>query len=97
MIAFVHIDKETEKTKNFSFIYKFITYPGEKEVAIITGEQIEKLRFMLNNADSGVENSESVYKIGEEIENMRGPLKGLHRELCYFEQDKPMIGVHIVF
>ena len=91
------LTKKQKKLKTYSFIYKFITYPGEKEVAIIPGEQIEKLRFMLNNADSSVEISESIYKIGEEIENMRGPLKSLHGELCYFEQDKPMIGVHIVF
>ena len=96
MIVFVHVDKETERTlRTYSFIYKFISYPGQKEAAIIPDDQIEKLKFMLNNADSAVEISDSVYKIGEEVEIVRGPLKGLYGELCYFEKEKPMIGVYL--
>ena len=50
---------------------------------------------MLHNADSAVEFSESVYEIGDEIEIVRGPLKGLYGELCYAEKGKPMIGVYV--
>ena len=96
MVVFVFVDKDIEKQlRTYSFIYKFISYPGQKEAAIIPDEQIEHLKFMLNNADSTVEVSNTIYEIGDEIEIVRGPLKGLHGELCYFEKDKPMIGVYL--
>ena len=78
-----------------AFIYKFISYPGQKEAAIIPNEQIEKLKFMLNNADSNVEVSDSVYEVGEEVEIVRGPLKGFSGELCYFEKGKPKVGIYL--
>lgn len=96
MVVFVLVDKEIEKQlRTYPFIYKFISFPGQKEAAIIPDKQIEHLKFMLNNADSTVEISNTIYKIGDEIEIMRGPLKGLYGELCYIEKDKPMIGVYL--
>ena len=96
MIVFVKVDKETEKIlKTYSFIYKFISYPGQKDAAIIPDEQIEKLKFMLNNAETAVEISDSIFEVGEEVEIVRGPLKGFSGELCYFEKGKPMIGVYL--
>ena len=96
MIVFVLVNKGEENIlRNNSFIYKFISYPGQKEAAIIPDEQIEKLKFMLHHADSAVEFSEYVYEIGEEVEIIRGPLKGLYGELCYTEQGKPMMGVYV--
>ena len=96
MVVFVLVDKGLEKIlMTFSFIYKFISYPGQKETAIIPNEQIEKLKFMLNNADSNVELSDSVYEIGNEVEIVRGPLKGLSGELCYIEKGNPKIGVYL--
>ena len=96
MIVFVQVDKETEKKlKTYSFIYKFISYPGQKEAAIIPDEQIENLKFMLKKADDVVKISDSTYKIGEEVEILRGPLKGMYGVLCYFEEDRPMLGIHI--
>ena len=94
MVVFVQVDKEIEKSLiTYSFIYKFISYPGQKETAIIPDEQIEKLKFMLNNADSIVEVYDSIYEVGEEIEIVRGPLKGFSGELCYFEKGKPKVGI----
>jgi len=96
MVVFVLVDKEIEKQlRTYSFIYKFISYPGQKEAAIIPDEQIEKLKFMLNNAETAVEISDSIFKVGEEVEIVRGPLKGFSGELCYFEKGKPMIGVYL--
>ena len=96
MVVFVQVDKEIEKSLiTYSFIYKFISYPGQKEAAIIPNEQIEKLKFMLNNADSNVEVSDSVYEVGEEVEIVRGPLKGISGELCYFEKGKPKVGIYL--
>ena len=94
MVVFVQVDKEVEKSLiTYPFIYKFISYPGQKETAIIPDEQIEKLKFMLNNADSNVEVYDSIYEVGEEIEIVRGPLKGFSGELCYFEKGKPKVGI----
>ena len=96
MIVFVWVDKGEENVlRNHSFIRKFISYPGQKEAAVIPNEQIEKLKFMLHHADSAVGFAESVYEIGDEIEIVRGPLKGLFGKLCYVEKGKPMIGIYV--
>ena len=96
MIIFVLVDKEEENNlRKNSFIYKFISYPGQVEAAVIPNEQIENLKFMLHNADSSVEFSDCPYEIGEEIEIVRGPLKGLYGELCYTEKGRPMVGIYI--
>ena len=96
MVIFVQVDKVSVKSLiTYSFIHKLISYPGQRDAAIIPDEQIDKLKFMLNHADSNVEVSDSVYEIGEEVEIIRGPLKGFSGELCYFEAGKPKIGVHL--
>ena len=96
MVIFILINKEEENNlRKSSLIYKFISYPGERGAAIIPNEQIDNLKFMLNHADAAVNFSEVVYEIGEEIEIARGPLKGLHGELCYIEKGKPMVGVYV--
>ena len=96
MVVFIWVNKEEENLlRKNSFIYKFISYPGQKNAAIIPNEQIDKLKFMLNHADSAVEFSDTIYEIGDEVEIVRGPLKGLYGELCYTEKGKPTIGVYV--
>ena len=86
MVVFILVNKEEENClRRSSIVYRFISYPGQKDVAVIPNEQIEKLKFMLHNADSAVEFSDTIYEIGEEIEILRGPLRGLCGELCYTE------------
>ena len=95
-IVFVRVDKKEEnELRKQSYIYRFISYPGQKEAARIPDEQIEQLKFMLGKADSPIEFADCVLEIGDEIEIVRGPLKGLYGELCYKEKGKPMIGVHV--
>ena len=96
MVIFISVDKQdVNNLRKISSIYKFISYPGQKEPAIIPNEQIEKLMFMLHHADTAVEFSETVYEIGDEVEIVRGPLKGLYGELCYTQKGKPTIGVYV--
>ena len=96
MVIFVLVDKEEEiNLRKSALVYKFISYPGSREAAVIPNEQVEKLKFMLHHADSAVEFSDTIYEIGEEIEIIRGPLKGLYGELCYTEKGNPMIGVYV--
>ena len=96
MVVFVLVDDVIEKElRRLPYVHRFIYYPGQKEAAIIPDEQIEKLKFMMNNAETGIEVSDSVYEVGEEVDVVCGPLKGLSGRLCYFEKDKPMVGIHI--
>ncbi|MBR5254489.1 MAG: UpxY family transcription antiterminator [Bacteroidales bacterium] len=96
MVVFALVNKELEKEiVKFSFVYKFMSYPGRKDVAKIPTEQIDMLKLMLEKANSSVEISHSVQKIGEKIEIIRGPLKGLSGELCYFDREKTKVGVYV--
>jgi transcription antitermination factor NusG len=96
MVVFIHTDEKTEKQiRNFSFIYKILSYPGHKETAVIPDVQIERLKFMLKHAESEVQLSEKLFSIGETVRIARGPLKGLEGELCYVTEDKPMVAIRI--
>ena len=50
---------------------------------------------MLNYADSNVEVTDSVFEVGQQVEIVRGPLKGFSGELCYFEKGKPKVGIYL--
>lgn len=97
MVIFILVDKEQYLSlRRSSIVYKFISYPGQKEAAVIPNEQIEKLKFMLHNADSAVQfSADAVYEIGEEVEIVRGPLQGLYGELCYTQKGNPMLGIYV--
>lgn len=96
MVVFAYVNKRVEQEiKSYSFVYKLLSYPGQSEAAIIPEEQIDRLKFMLSNADSKVKVAETVFELGEKIEIVRGPLKGLCGELCYVEDRKPMVGVYL--
>ena len=96
MVVFIYTNEEQEKQiKRLPYIYKFLTYPGDSAPAIIPNEQIEQLKFMLNNADSDVVMNDNIYKLGEKVKISRGPLKGLEGELCYINPNKPMVAIRI--
>ena len=84
MVVFVYTDEHTEKQiRNFSFIYKILSYPGSKSSAIIPDQQIDQLKFMLKHAESKVELNNNIFNVGEQVRISRGPLKGLEGEfLC---------------
>ena len=83
MVVFAQVDRQIEKRLiSYSFIHKLLSYPGEKDVAIIPDDQIEKLKFMLNNADSEVQISDNILEEGMCVRVIRGPLRGLEGELC---------------
>lgn len=96
MVLFIYVNrKQISDISKYSFVHKFISYPGRTEPAIIPNDQIERLKFLLHNAISCVELTNSRFEIGDKIEITRGPLKGLYGELCYIKKDKPMIGIRI--
>ncbi len=96
MVVFIYTDQKQEKQlKNYSFIHKILSYPGDKETAIIPDYEIERLKFMLRNADSQVEIIDRIFEIGQTIRITKGPLKGLEGELCNLNSEKPMVAVRI--
>ena len=83
MVVFVRLAKEEEdEFRRLPFIMKFITYPGAKELATpIPDEQIETLRFLLQKAEHSVKFTDKV-NIGDTVEVIRGPLRGLVGFCC---------------
>jgi transcription antitermination factor NusG len=96
MVVFVRLAQDEEDDfRRLSFILKFITYPGSKELTTpIPDEQIEKLKFLLRNADVKVSIVENL-KVGDRVRLVRGPMKGLEGELCYIEENKPIVAIRI--
>jgi transcription antitermination factor NusG len=96
MVIFVRLAQDEEDDfRRLSFILKFITYPGSKELATpIPDEQIEKLKFLLHNADAKVSIVENL-KVGDKVRLVKGPMKGLEGELSHIEENKPIIAIRI--
>ena len=96
MVVFVRLAKnEEDEFRRLPFIMKFITYPGAEELATpIPDEQIEKLKFLLHNADVKVSIVENL-KVGDRVRLVRGPMKGLEGELSYIEDNKPIVAIRI--
>ena len=96
MVVFVRLaQNEEDEFRRLSFILKFITYPGSKALATpIPDEQIEKLKFLLLNADAKVSIVENL-KVGDKVRLVRGPMKGLEGELSYVEENKPIVAIRI--
>lgn len=96
MVVFIRTDENTEKQiRTFSFIYKILSYPGQKSSAIIPDQQIDQLKFMLKHADSDVQFNNEGLKVGEMVRIARGPLKGLRGELSNITEEKPMVAIRI--
>ena len=96
LIVFVHADKATIKRLILHpFIHKLVSYPGQNAPAIIPDDQLEKLRFMLRHSDRPVEMKEHVFKTGDRVRIVRGPLKDLEGELCRIDDEKPMVAIQI--
>lgn len=96
MVVFIRVDEtEEKKVKTLSYIYKLISYPGQKTPATIPDIQVERLKFMLKHADSQVQLNERVFSVGETVCIARGPLKGLEGEVCKAPEDKTMVAIRI--
>lgn len=96
MIVFIHAEESALKTLGYhSFIYKLVTLPGQHTPAIIPDSQIDSLRFMLKQNEVPVEMMDRIFKTGDHVRIVRGPLKDLEGELCMVEADKPMVAVLI--
>lgn len=96
MIVFIHAEmEEIKKLVYHSFIHKLLTYPGQKTPAIIPDSQIDNLKFMLGQSETSVEMRDHVFKTGDRVRIICGPLKGIEGELCRVENGKTMVSVQI--
>lgn len=96
MIVFIHIPENAIKEiTNYPFIHKLLTAPGQRTPAIIPDAQIENLKFMLKQTEAQVEIKDRVFKTGDRVRIIRGPLKDLEGELCKVESDRPMVAVQV--
>lgn len=66
-----------EKVRGYSFVYRFLTAPGEHKPAAIPDEQIEQFKFMLGNSDSEITIEPLSIRKGDRIRVRRGALQGL--------------------
>ena len=96
MIVFIRAEKNSIKELAYhSFIHKLVTAPGERTPSIIPDEQIENLRFMLKQSEVQVEMRDHIFRTGDNVRIIRGPLKGLEGEICNVEPDKSMVAILI--
>ena len=96
MVVFVRADEATERTLRMqSFIRKFLTYPGQTAAAVIPDDQIDRLKFMLKQADSPVELREQHLQVGDRVRIVRGALQGLEGELYKSVPEKSMVAIRI--
>ena len=96
MVVFVHTDENTERTLRMqSFIRKILTYPGQTVAAVIPDDQIERLKFMLRQADSPVKMMEQNLQVGDKVQIVRGALRGLEGALCKYMSEKSMVAIRI--
>ena len=96
MVVFVHADEAVESILRMqSFIRKILTYPGQTVAAVIPDDQIDRLKFMLKQADSPVELREQHLQVGDRVRIVRGALQGLEGELCKSVTEKSMVAIRI--
>ncbi|WP_455663845.1 UpxY family transcription antiterminator [Phocaeicola sp.] len=78
MMLFVKLSsEEIKKVRNFSFVYKLLTAPGESVPAVIPEEQIDQFKFMLGNSDSEITIEPLTVQKGDKVRVRRGSLRGL--------------------
>ena len=100
MVVFVRATvREEEWLRNQSFIRKLLALPGSDEdkkrfATPIPDNQIEKLRFLLENAETEV-SIVSNFKIGDFVRVTSGPLKGLEGVVSEADEKNSIVGIQI--
>ena len=100
MVVFVRATaSEEEWLRNQSYIYKLIALPGSNEdkqnfATPIPDYQIERLKFMLENAESEV-TIVSNLKVGDAVRVVSGPLRGLEGVISEADEKGSIVGIQI--
>lgn len=100
MVVFVRAtENEEEWLRNQSFIHKLLALPGSDEdkkrfATPIPDNQIERLKFLLENAESKV-TIVSNFKVGDSVRVISGPLKGLEGVVSEVDEKSSIVGIQI--
>ncbi len=100
MVVFVRATViEEEWLRDQSYIYKLLALPGSDEdkkkfATPIPDNQIERLQFLLENAESEV-TIVSNFKVGDSVRVVSGPLKGLEGVVSEADEKNSIVGVLI--
>lgn len=100
MVVFVRATvREESWLRNQSFIHKLLALPGSVEdkngfATTIPDYQIERLKFLLENAESEV-TIVSNFKVGDWVCVASGPLKGLEGVVSDADEKSSIVGVQI--
>lgn len=100
MVVFVRAtETEEEWLRNQSYVYKLLAMPGSDEAkrkfAIpIPDYQIERLKFLLENAESKV-TIVSNLKVGDAVRVVSGPLRELEGVISEADEKGSIVGIHI--
>lgn len=96
MIVFVRITaRQVYELKKCSFILKFLKYPGVKDFATpIPDEQIERLKYILNNSNAKVSIIASL-NVGDMVRVIKGPLKGIEGELAMIDGIRQVVAIRL--
>lgn len=100
MVVFVHATvREEEWLRDQSYIHKLLALPGSDEdkkkfATPIPNNQIERLKFLLKNAESGV-TIVSNFKVGDSVRVTSGPLKGLEGMVSEADENSSIVGIQI--
>ena len=100
MVVFVRAtENEEEWLRNQLFIHKLLALPGSDEdkkkfATPIPDNQIERLKFLLENAESEV-TIVSNFKVGDSVRVISGPLKGLEGVVSEADENSSIVGVQI--
>lgn len=100
MVVFVRATvREEEWLRNQSFIHKLLALPGSDEdkkrfATPIPDNQIERLKFLLENAESEV-TIVSKFKVGDSVRLTFGPLKGLEGKVSEADENSSIVVIQI--
>ena len=100
MVVFVRASlREEEWLRNQSFIHRLLALPGSDEdkkrfATPIPDNQIERLKFLIENADSEV-TIVSNFKVGDSVRVISGPLNGLEGVVSEIDEKSSVVGVRI--
>ena len=100
MVVFVRATvREEEWLRDQSYIHKLLALPGSDEdkkkfATPIPDNQIERLKFLLENAESKV-TIVSNFKVGDSVRVISGPLKGLEGVVSETDDKSSIVGIRI--
>lgn len=82
MMIFVRVDAEEQRQViALPSVLRYLTLRGEHAPSVISDEQMNRFRFMLDNAGSSIAFNASDLQEGEQVRVTQGPLTGLTGEL----------------